>query len=84
MRNNKKCGGKKWKINGKIGNLFSKIPDKKWRENRGKYKKMWKKNKQKCSKNDCFSIKTQVEMLKLMFYLQKSKIERVSLISDSF
>ena len=32
MKNNKKHGGKKWKINGKIGNLFSKIPDKKWRK----------------------------------------------------
>ena len=42
------------------------------------------KNEQECSKNDCFSIKAQVEMLKLMFYLQKSKIERVFLISDSF
>ena len=57
MKNNKKCGGKKWKINGKIGNLFSKIPDKKWRENGGKYEKMW----EKMSKNTLKMIVSQLK-----------------------
>ena len=50
-------GGKKWKINGKIGNLFSKIPDKRWRENGGKHKKMW----EKMSKNAAKTIVSQLK-----------------------
>ena len=89
-----KINENKWKITKNMGEKNGRYMEKLaissvkfLTKNGGKWRKAWEnvgKNEQKCSKNDCFSIKAQVEMLTLMFYLQKSKIECVFLISDSF
>ena len=56
MKNDKNVG-KKRKLNGKIGNLLTKIPDKNGGEMRGKYEKMWVKT----SKNAAKTIVSQLK-----------------------